>query len=132
MENFAVNSILSLYRLYKMTSPIAQRREKSGHFWETTSPKSPSSESPGLSQQSHDDAKIFRSRSHLSLLCPFCTCNFNSDKVPKGNISVQLNTNLVRFEPGKYLSHWGNNYNLWSALQEKVLISIKLKKKCSP
>jgi hypothetical protein len=46
MEKFAVNSILSLYSLYKMTSPIAQRREKSGHFWETTSPKSPSSESP--------------------------------------------------------------------------------------
>jgi hypothetical protein len=43
MEKFAVNSILSLYSLYKMTSPIAQRREKSGHFWETTSP---SSESP--------------------------------------------------------------------------------------
>jgi hypothetical protein len=45
MENFAVNSILSQYSLYKMTSPIAQKREKSGHFCET-SPKSPFSESP--------------------------------------------------------------------------------------
>jgi hypothetical protein len=43
MEKFAVNSILTLY---KITSPLAQTREKSGHFWETTSPKSPSSESP--------------------------------------------------------------------------------------
>ena len=47
-EKFFTWSCFSLYILYKITSPSAEKREKFGSIWETTSPKSPISESPEI------------------------------------------------------------------------------------
>jgi len=47
----------------------------------------------------HNDAKLFRSKLHLLEFCPFLYLDFvniycYSDKIPEGDTSVQLNSNL--------------------------------------